>query len=59
MHFLRTCDIVFTALTPHAIVDVPYKNLWWAEDESRMYRHPEHFAERKRMLEFALQVRDG
>ena len=55
--FYRTCDIVFTALTPRVLVDVPKTNLWWAEDESRMYRQPQHVEERQRMLELVRQVR--
>lgn len=55
----RTCDVVFTALSPRVLVDVPKMNLAWATDESRMYRQPEHVAERARALELALQVRDA
>ncbi len=58
-HFNRTCDVVFTALTPRVLVDVPYKNLAWAEGPDRMYRQPQHGFERARMLELALKVRDG
>ena len=58
-NFLRTCDIVFTALTPRVLVDVPKTNLWWAEDESRMYRQPQHTEERARMLELVKEVRDA
>ena len=57
--FHRTCDVLFTALTPKVLVDVPYENLPWATDESRMYRQNGHTAERKRMLELALKVRDA
>ncbi len=57
--FYRTCDVVFTALTPRVLVDVPYKNLAWAEGPDRMYRQPQHGFERARMLELALKVRDG
>ena len=57
-HFYRTCDIVFTALTPRVLVDVPKTNLWWAEDASRMWRQPEHVEERTRMLELVRKVRD-
>jgi len=57
--FHRTCDIVFTGLTPRVLVDVPKTNLWWAEDESRMYRQPQHVEERLRMLELVKQVRDA
>jgi len=57
--FRRTCDIVFTGLTPRVLVDVPKENLPWAEAESRMYRQPEHVSERTRMLELVRQVRDA
>lgn len=57
--FVRTCDIVFTALTPRVLVDVPKENLPWATDEARMYRQPEHVAERSRMLELVRKVRGG
>ena len=55
----RTCDVVFTTLTPRVLVDVPKTNLPWAEDASRMYRQPEHVGERARMLEVARRVRDA
>lgn len=57
--FERTCDIVFTALTPRVLVDVPYENLSWATGEDRMYRQPGHVAERTRMLELVRKVRDA
>jgi len=56
---LRTCDVVFTALTPRILVDVPYRNLPWATDPDRMYHQPQHTDERRRMLELALKVRDA
>lgn len=56
--FNRTCDVVFTTLTPYTLVDVPVKNLPWASDENRMWKQKEHFGERKRMLELALKVRN-
>ena len=58
-NFLRTCDVLFTALTPHVIVDEPYENLPWAEDDDRMYRQPGHAAERSKMLEMAFRVKDA
>lgn len=57
--FNRTCDIVFTALTPRILVDVPKDNLPYAEHYDRMYRQPQHQAERARMRELAVQIRDG
>lgn len=57
--FRRTCDVVFTTLTPRILVDVPKTNLPWATDETRMYRQPGHIEERTRMLELARKVRDA
>ena len=57
--FLYTCDVIFTALTPRVLVDVPKQNLPWATDADRMYRQRDHVAERARMLELALKVRDS
>jgi hypothetical protein len=57
--FHRTCDVVFTALTPRILLDLPYRDLPWATDPSRMYRQPDHVGERARMLELCRQVRDG
>lgn len=57
--FFRTCDVVFTALTPRVLVDAPYRNLPWAEGADRMYRTEGHVEERTRMLELARAVRDG
>jgi hypothetical protein len=57
--FYRTCDVVFTALTPRVLVDVPYRNLPWAEAADRMYRQEGHVGERQRMLELARAVRHG
>lgn len=57
--FDRTCDIVFTALTPRVLVDVPKENLPYADDDNRMWRQPTHQAERAAMLELVRKVRDG
>ena len=57
--FQRTCDVVFTALTPYTLVDVPYENLPWAEGPDRMYRQPGHLAERSKMLELAFRAKDA
>lgn len=55
--FARTCDVIFTALTPRILADVPKTNLPWATDSDRMFRQPSHVGERQRMLELALSVR--
>lgn len=54
--FYRTCDIVFTALTPRVLVDVPVENLPWAYQWDRMYRQPELLAERVRMLDLVREI---
>lgn len=56
--FYRTCDIVFTALTPHILADVPYRNLEHAHASNRMWKQDYHLAERTATLEEALLVRD-
>ena len=57
--FHRCADVAFTALSPRILCDVPKENLPWAEAPGRMFRQPEHVAERKRMLELALRGRDA
>lgn len=57
--FYRTCDVVFTTLTPRVLVDVPRTNREFAEGPDRMYRQPDHVGERARMLELARKVRDA
>jgi hypothetical protein len=58
--FGRTCDIVFTALTPRVLVDVPYENLPWASAPNRMWMQKKtHQKERARMLELVLKVREA
>ena len=54
--FYRTADVIFTALTPRLLVDMPYTNLPWAESPNRMYKSPDHFGERKGVLELALKA---
>lgn len=56
-HFLRTCDVIFTGLTPRVLVDVPKENLPYAEDDNRMWKQPEHQGERAATRELMLQVR--
>lgn len=55
--FQRTCDIVFTALTPLALVDVPVEHLPYAHDDNRMWRQPSHVGERAAMLELVRRAR--
>jgi hypothetical protein len=54
--FRRTCDIVVTGLTPRVLVQVPVENLPWSYYWDRMYRQPEHQAERVRMLDLVRQI---
>lgn len=53
--YLRTSDVIFTALTPYALVDLPYRNLPWATANTRMYRQSGHVHERKTVLNLALR----
>lgn len=48
--FNRCCDIVFTALTPKVLVDVPKQDREFASDPDRMWKQPWHHGERQRML---------
>jgi hypothetical protein len=57
--FRRRCDLVFTALTPHVLVDVLYKDMPWASAPNRMWMRPEHRDEGWHMLEFIKKVRDA
>jgi hypothetical protein len=54
-----TCDVIFTALTPRILADVPVRNLPWATGPDRMYRQEGHVGERAETLRLALQVRDA
>jgi hypothetical protein len=57
--FYRRCDVVFTALTPRVLVDVPIRNLPYYDAPNRSWKQKDHFRERKEMLRLALQVRDA
>jgi hypothetical protein len=57
--FQRTCDVVFTTLTPRALVDVPKIDREFASDPDRMWKQPNHHGERTRMLDLVRQVRDS
>jgi hypothetical protein len=57
--FHRTCDIVFTALTPRVLVDVLYQDMDWASAPNRMWVQPTHREERQQMLDMVLKVRDA
>lgn len=57
--FRRTCDVVFTTLTPRVLLDLPVTILDYAYGDDRMFKQPDFEAERARMLELARRVRDG
>lgn len=57
--FYRVCDVPVTTLLERTLVDVPKRNLPWAEGEDRMYRQDEHVGERARALKMAREVRDA
>lgn len=57
--FKRTCDIVFTGLTPRVLVDVAKEDLPWASAPGRMWTTPGHQEERARMLELVREARNG
>ncbi len=57
--FQRCCDIAFTALTPRVLVDVPKRNLPWADAPNRMWKQPTHQGERAEFLKQVLAVRDA
>jgi hypothetical protein len=54
--FNRTCDIVFTGLTPRVLVDVPFENLPHAYHETRMWKQAGHQAERVRVLDLVREM---
>lgn len=51
MAFNRCCDVVFTALTPRILADVPKQDREFASDPDRMWKQPWHQGERQRMLD--------
>ncbi len=57
--FMRTCDVVFTALSTRHLVDIGCENMPYASDPDRMWKQPEHQGERKHMLEYALRVAEA
>lgn len=57
--WLRTCDVVFSALTPRTVIDVGFGHLPWAEDPARaMFKQRGHKEERDRMLDLCRQIRN-
>jgi hypothetical protein len=58
-HFMRTCDVVFTTLTPHVKLDLGFTHLPWAEGPDRMFKERDHKDSRDEMLALARKVRDA
>jgi len=54
--FNRTCDIVFTTLTPFTLVDVPLEHREFAHADNRMWKQKDHFGERMQQLKLARSV---
>ena len=58
VNFNRTADVYFTTLTERRkFLDLPFKHLPWATDESRMYRQKDHVGERFAALAHARSLR--
>lgn len=53
--FPRTCDIVFTALTPYVLVDLPYADRDYASAPGRMWTTNGHVAERRQMRDLVFE----
>lgn len=56
--FFRTCDVIFTTLTPYRLVDLPVDDTEWTYAANRMYREKTHTPERTHVLRLARAVRD-
>lgn len=54
--FDRTCDVVFTALTPRKAIDVPYEYLPQASNDDRMSRQPGFAVEREQILDLCRRI---
>lgn len=55
--FARTCDVVFSTLTPTIKLDLGFRHLPWAETAGRMFKTPGHKEERDAMLALAREVK--
>lgn len=55
--FDRTCDVIFSALTPRTIIDVGFRHREFAEGSDRMFKQPGHKAERDAVLERCRAIR--
>lgn len=54
--FCRTCDVIFTALTPRKAIDVPYRYLPQASNDDRMSRQAGFAVERERVLDICRKL---
>jgi hypothetical protein len=57
--FHRTCDVVFSVLTPHKRCDIGFEHLPHAYADNKMYRQSGNYQERLEVLRRARRVRDG
>lgn len=57
--FQRTSDIVLTMLNDLVFVDLPYVELGYASDDSRMWKQPGHFEERAEMRDLCRSILAG
>lgn len=57
--FLRESCRALTTLTPRILMNVPKADMPYASDPDRLWKQPDHVANRERMLTLARQVRDA
>lgn len=55
--FRRTCDVIFSALTPRTVIDVGFAHLVWAETPDRMHKQSGHKQERDEILAECRKIR--
>lgn len=55
--FTRTCDVVFSSLTPRTIIDIGFRHREFAEGPDRMFKQPGHKQERDRVLDRCREIR--
>jgi hypothetical protein len=54
--FHRTCDVVFTSLTPTKMVHEPLELLDYSYADNRMWRQPNHNIERRQMRDLCEEI---
>src|SRR5262249_33023831 len=57
--FYRTCDVVFTALTPYVRVHYGHESFNFAYGPDRMYQHPAHNEERLMVLNRCRSIKES